>query len=343
MLFRFLFTLAFIFIQSLENLGYAETAPARTTKKVAGRTFVSSDINRELGVRTSVILPANIPQYTVPCRIYGAMRGIQVLVEIEGSKIESIPSQSRQREDDFKYYAPYFGAASRWVNSVCPRVVFCRNVFSFDSPNGNKEVCDQDNGFHISVTGTFMDAAMVEDGRGYGPTPKSNSWVFIGTLKKNQSGAWEVSSWDNYGLISNRENTRRTIETNQKIQAEAHAKEAAASRRFSLRADFLNKFNAVGYMQQQTLAVNVFPYKHKVVGIPTLFVQMIAENVAIFGNGMQIKNVPSDVFRQSGTPLVLAMKVIGISDSTRQPIGEYVGDYRCWNQACTDFFDQFPQ
>ncbi len=319
------------------NSAYAQIEQNTKSTVINGKPILSFDT--KTGVGTSLIFPKNTTDYINPCKTYQG-KSIGVVVEVDRDVIDYIPLIKYEDKDDYHYYEPFFTAAVWAMRAVCPRVVFCHNIFDLRSPNGNRELCEESNEYSIFVRGTYKGAQLSAYASG---DVVPNPLLFIGTVQKNKSGAWQTIYWSNRNLASYRDDVKRAMDAKRKQQAEIQANQLASQARNSERTAFSARYNVVEYMQAGTLAVNAYPYKGKVVGIPTWFVQMVAENEAVFGNGMRVGNVPPDLFRRSGMVVVLAMKVKGFQQATMQPYGDFEGVYLCQRQNCEDFFDRLPQ
>lgn len=91
------------------------------------------------------------------------------------------------------------------------------------------------------------------------------------------------------------------------------------------------------------LRANPFPFKDKIVGLYTVFTQMISEKEAMFGGDLVATGVPSTLFTRTGVEVFLAVKVQGLrpikilGSEISVPYGSYVGSYLCKQAGCSDF------
>ena len=137
-------------------------------------------------------------------------------------------------------------------------------------------------------------------------------------------------------------------------QAEAErsrqAEIAAENARFARRSNFRSQFNVKDSTTSAALIANPFVFKDAVVTVHGMFVKMISESEALFGeadfggisNAIVVSKVPPTQFR-GGEQVILAVRVRGSRSLTNGNIAnstpdlEYVGSYTCRQNNCADF------
>jgi|HubBroStandDraft_4_1064222.scaffolds.fasta_scaffold23201_4 hypothetical protein len=127
----------------------------------------------------------------------------------------------------------------------------------------------------------------------------------------------------------------------QLVQQET-ARNAASAARVQLFAKFVKDFGVTAGVGPEALATNPFAYKGKTVSVRTTFDKMISEDQALFGN-ILVSNVPSATFTKSGMPVLLAIRIEGLTQARNGlgvevsiPYGTYVGSYICKQSDCLD-------
>jgi hypothetical protein len=120
------------------------------------------------------------------------------------------------------------------------------------------------------------------------------------------------------------------------------ARKAVSTARVQLFAKFVSDFGVTAGVGPETLAANPFAYKGKTVSVRTTFDKMVSENEAFFGN-IFVSNVPSATFTTPGMPVLLAIRIEGLTKAQNGlgvevsiPSGTYVGSYLCKQPDCLD-------
>jgi hypothetical protein len=120
------------------------------------------------------------------------------------------------------------------------------------------------------------------------------------------------------------------------------ARSAAGAARVQLFAKFVKDFGITAGVGPETLAANPFAYKGKTISVRTTFDKMVSENEAFFGN-IFVSNVPSATFTRPGMPVLLAIRIEGLTKAQNGlgvevsiPSGTYVGSYPCEQPDCLD-------
>jgi len=128
----------------------------------------------------------------------------------------------------------------------------------------------------------------------------------------------------------------------QQLVKEEDARKAASTTRVQRFQQFVSEFGVTAGLGPETLAANPFAYKGKTVVVRTTFDKMISENEAIFGN-IFVSSVPSATFTKPGMPVVLAIRIEGLSQAVNGlgvevsvPHGTYVGSLLCQQSDCLD-------
>jgi hypothetical protein len=146
-------------------------------------------------------------------------------------------------------------------------------------------------------------------------------------------------------------NSIKDADLQQKAMARAQQQAALEQQRVrdakaALRNKFLSDFNVQAFVSDRQLGVNPFPYKNKVVGVQTVFGQMLSESEALFNDSsaMLVSGVPPTLFGGQAR-VFLAVRVLGTKTMKTGggevilPYGEYVGIYACQQNRCSEFVE----
>jgi Domain of unknown function (DUF4189) len=139
------------------------------------------------------------------------------------------------------------------------------------------------------------------------------------------------------------DSARETAEAIQKKVNEENKKRAAVDRE-KFRIAFMDRHRVEAVVHQDVLRANPFPYKDKIVAVPSHFQQMLAADEAQF-SGIIVTGVPSVLFTRQNMAAVIAVRISGMRKAKTAfqevslPVGVFVGAHLCRDEGCRDFFD----
>ena len=123
-----------------------------------------------------------------------------------------------------------------------------------------------------------------------------------------------------------------------------------ADQKASLRTMISTKFGITKFISDQELMANPFIFKDTTVGVYSIFSQMLSENEAVFvwKNPIVVSGVPTTRF-QGHEGVILGIRVkgnkqvkiptFGGNTDMAVPFAEYVGDFKCRTDSCSEYFE----